>query len=206
MYIIATGVVTVTRAGAKLKEYKVGDYFGETSLVMGRPRNADVTTKTPCVLIEIERADFMNFFRGSDVPARLERLAKMREEKSWEVIQQNSVLRVFTSAQKTQLQSLMELQPTRNGDFLWRVGEKPTGAWLIDEGCVTLEGAGSLAPFTTGALLADFDAIRGNLPSESSARVSEAGRLFRITAENLMSFFADNPGALISFLGARFVE
>ena len=206
-YIVATGVVSVTRDGKKLKEYKVGDYFGETSLVMGRPRNADVTTKTPCVLIEIERADFLNFFRGTDVPARLERLAKMREERSWEAIQHNSVLKLFTSAQKTQLQTLLELQTTKPGDTLWRVGERPSAAYIIDEGTVTLEGAGDgLAPFHTGAFLGDVDAMRGNLPAETSAKVAEGGRLFRIGADNLMQFFTDNPGALISFLGTRFVE
>ena len=36
--------------------------------------------------------------------------------------------------------------------------------------------------------------------------VVESGRVFEIDADDLRRFFSENPGALVSFLGARFVE
>ncbi|HVO32186.1 MAG TPA: cAMP/cGMP-dependent 3',5'-cyclic-AMP/GMP phosphodiesterase [bacterium] len=206
-FLVATGVVAVVKDGKLLREYKAGDYFGETAIVTGRPRSADAVTRTASVLVEIGRADFLNFFRGSDIPERLMRLAQAREEDSWQVMRANSVLRVLTSAQKTQLQTTMELVVTRAGDVLWKRGEKEAAAFLVDSGSVTLEGGvAGTAPFTRGALLCEVDSVRKDAPAETTLRVAEAGRVFRIPADRLKEFWANNPGVLVGFLGTRFVE
>lgn len=207
MFLIASGVVAAVRDGKVLREYKAGEYFGESSLVLGRPRNADGVTRTPCILIEIDRADFLNFFRGSDVLERLARLARARDEDSFEILRQNSVLRVLTGSQKTDLQSCMESVQVKSGEILWRAGDPPKAAFLVDTASVALEGgaAGKLT-FARGAFLCEVDAIRNDAPAETTARVATDGRLFRVDAARLMKFFADNPGVMIGFLATRFVE
>jgi hypothetical protein len=78
---------------------------------------------------------------------------------------------------------------------------------LLDEAQIVLEGTeGSLAPFRTGAMVGEFDAIRLNTPVKTTARVVDRGRAYFIDRAALARFFKDNPGVLVSFLGRRFVE
>lgn len=206
-YVIASGVCRVVQGGVDLKEYEAGDYFGETALVLDQPRTADVIARTDCVLLEIDRYGFLYLLRGTDIEDRLRRLAKMREARSWEVFDRNTVLSVFTSAQKTQLQSHMETRMLSVGEVLWTTGEPAQMAILLDEAQVVMDGSdGPLAPFSTGAFVGDFDAIRQSASAKTTVRVVQAGRAFVVGRDALRRFFKDNPGVLVSFLGARFVE
>lgn len=206
-YAIASGVCAVEHEGTELKRYTAGDYFGETALVLDQPRTADVVARTDCKLLEIDRYGFLYLLRGTDVPERLVRLAKMREMRSWEVFDRNSVLSHLSSGQKTVLQSHMESRTLEVGDVLWTAHGPAAGAVLLDEAQLELEGTdGSLAPFNTGALVGEFDAIRLNTPVKTTARVVGRGRAFFVDRVALARFFKDNPGVLVSFLGTRFVE
>jgi hypothetical protein len=90
---------------------------------------------------------------------------------------------------------------------LWRAGEIPKRAYLVDDATVTMRGPeGELKPFTTGAFVCEVDPVRTNGPAASSARVTQKGRLFFMERDDLVRFFEDNPGVYLSFLGTRFVE
>jgi hypothetical protein len=65
---------------------------------------------------------------------------------------------------------------------------------------------GELKPFTSGAFVGEVDALRAGGPAVTAARVTAPGRLFVIDRTDLATFFEDNPGVYLSFLGARFVE
>lgn len=206
-YIVASGVASVRKDGDEIKTYQAGDYFGETSLVLGQPRNADVYAATDVELVEVDRYDFLYLLRGTDIAARLVRLARMREQRSWTVIERNSALKDLTSAQKTQLQSYMDRREVDMGDVLWRAGEPSTAAFIVDDARVLLEGPlGCPDPFETGAFVGEVDAIRGSEPLQTTARVVSTGRIFWIERDDVVRFFQDNPGLLVSFLGTRFVE
>jgi CRP-like cAMP-binding protein/ribonuclease BN (tRNA processing enzyme) len=206
-YVIASGVCAVEADGIELKRYSTGDYFGETALVLDQPRTADVVARTDCKLLEIDRYGFLYLLRGTNVPERLVRLAKMRELRSWEVFDRNSVLSQLSSGQKTVLQSYMESRTLEVGEILWSANGPASGAVLLDEAQIVLEGTeGSLAPFRTGAMVGEFDAIRLNTPVKTTARVVDRGRAYFIDRAALARFFKDNPGVLVSFLGRRFVE
>jgi CRP-like cAMP-binding protein/ribonuclease BN (tRNA processing enzyme) len=206
-YIIASGIATVVQDGREFKKHQAGDYFGETALLLDQPRNADVFAKTDVTLVEIPRYDFLYLLRGTDIPARLMRLARMRAERSWEVIEKNLVLRRLTSGQKTQLQSSFASRDIHRGELLWRAGDAGGEGFLIDEGAVVIEGgSGGSEPFRSGAFLGEFDAIRQGVPLTTTARVTEPGRVFFIGSADLLRFLQENPGACMSFLGSRFVE
>ncbi|MEZ0230899.1 MAG: cAMP/cGMP-dependent 3',5'-cyclic-AMP/GMP phosphodiesterase [Planctomycetota bacterium] len=202
-YLIASGVAAVHQSGREIKTYQAGDYFGETALILGQPRSASVFAKTALDVVEIGSYDFLYLLRGTDIPQRLVRLAKMRAERSWEVFERNSALRTLTSAQKTQLQSFLEARIVSDGDVLWRAGEPAVYAYIVDEGRVAID---NLEPFHTGAFLGEVDSLREGRACASTARAVEPGRAFRISRTDLVRFFNENPGILLSFLGTRFVE
>ena len=93
-------------------------------------------------------------------------------------------------------------------DVLWAVGDTPTEAILVDSASLSLEGGLSEVGlfFKTGAFVGEVDALRSGEALSTSARVVGKGRVFTIARADLCTFFADNPGVLISFLGTRFVE
>lgn len=206
-YIVVRGVVSVMKDDAEIKTYQAGDYFGETSLVLGAPRNADVFAKTDVELVEIQRYDFLYLLRGTNIQRRLVQLARMREEGSWEIFEHNGVLRSLTSAQKTQLQSYLRPIQVREAETLWNSGDPPDAAFIVDSAEVAIDGGRDELTFTHGAFLGEADALRADdVLCETSARVTKSGRVFRIERDDLERFFEDNPGLLVSFIGTRFVE
>ncbi|MCO5170237.1 MAG: cyclic nucleotide-binding domain-containing protein [Planctomycetes bacterium] len=207
-YVIVSGVASVRRDGAELKRYQAGDFFGETALILGQPRNADVFAHTDCVLAEIDRYDFLYLLRGTDIAERLVRLANMREERSWELFARNSALQELTSAQKTQLQSFLEVVELKAGDLLWAAGAPAEAAFVVDQGRVALDGYGGspLEPFGPGAFLGEVDALVQGRACAGAARAVEAGRAFRIKRADLARWFEENPGVRLAFLGTKAVE
>jgi CRP-like cAMP-binding protein/glyoxylase-like metal-dependent hydrolase (beta-lactamase superfamily II) len=208
-YIIVNGSVQVVRDGVPIKRYRAGDYFGEMAILTEQPRRADVIARTDVDLVSLDRSDFLAALRGSEMLARLERLVRVRDEGdgAWELLAQNSVLAHMTSAQKTQLQTYLVVCQGAESEELWRAGDPPTRAYLIDDAVVTLRcPEGELKPFTSGAFVGEVDALRSTGPSPSSARVTTPGKLFAIEKPDLVRFFEDNPGVYLSFLGTRFVE
>jgi cAMP-dependent protein kinase regulator len=41
-----------------VKQYKVGDYFGERALLKNEPRAANVVAKSNCVVVQMDRHSF----------------------------------------------------------------------------------------------------------------------------------------------------
>lgn len=71
MFVIARGeaVVTMEAATAPLARLKMGDFFGEMSLLTGDPRTATVSASTDCELVEITAEGFRGFVMSEPVIA-----------------------------------------------------------------------------------------------------------------------------------------
>jgi glyoxylase-like metal-dependent hydrolase (beta-lactamase superfamily II) len=206
-YMIVHGTVEIVRDGKAINRYLAGDYFGEMAILLDQPRSADAIAITDVDLLAIDRNDFLSVLRGSEMLTRLERLVHVRNEGAWELFAKNAVLSTLTSAQKTQLQTYLVPTELREESVLWRAGEIPKAAYLIDDAIVTLRGPdGDLKPFASGAFVGEVDALRASSAAGSSARVTRTGKLFSIASDDLGTFFEDNPGVYLSFLGARFIE
>ena len=206
-YVVVAGTVAIVQRGFELKTYGAGDYFGETSLILEQPRNADVVARTDVTLIELSAQAFHYLVRGTNIPDRLLTLANMRNQDSWWVFDQNSILSHLTAAQKTRLQTYLETVEVEEGDVLWQAGADVDRGFLISEGTVVIEGLyGDPEPFSTGAFLANVKAMRDGDTHGNTARAVEKGRLYSINATDLLEFLDDNPRMLLAIHGARFVE
>jgi CRP-like cAMP-binding protein/ribonuclease BN (tRNA processing enzyme) len=206
-YIIVAGEAVVVKDGAVVKTYRAGDFFGETALITGAPRSADVRAKTELVLLAVDKYDFLSFLRGTDLVAALVRLAKNRDLPSWDVIGENPVLRVLSAAQKTQLQALLEHVPVGAGEALWSPGAAPDAAWLLDSAVAELtDASGTRVHLSKGALLGDFDGLLAPRAYESSARVVQAGDVYRAPAPALRLFLENNPGVQLALTGSQYID
>ncbi len=219
-FILASGSVSVEKSGQRIKTYHAGDFFGETALILNQARTADVIARTDVEMMTLDRHGFLYLLRGTDIARRLVRLARAREERSWELLEQNSALRQLSGPQKTQLQTYLELTPIKAGTSLWKQGDPVQAAYLIDQGEVVLVGeeggsdpgkstpamAAPSKPFGAGALLAYVDGLRGGGKHASTAHVVADGRVFRIEAADFTKFLGDNPGVLLFLMGTQFIE
>jgi CRP-like cAMP-binding protein len=213
-FVIASGSVSVERDGQRIKTYHAGDFFGETALVLNQARTADVIARTDVDMMTLDRHGFLYLLRGTDIARRLVRLARAREERSWELLDANSALRQLSGPQKTQLQSYLDLVTFKAGDELWCIGDKVTSAFLIDQGEVEISGDSSInstypskpKPFGPGALLADIDGLREGRTHDNTARVLADVRAFKVEGTDFVKFLGDNPGVLLFLMGTHFAE
>jgi CRP/FNR family cyclic AMP-dependent transcriptional regulator len=56
--LLVEGTARVERDGTFLARLKAGDFFGEMSLIDGKPRSATVIAETPVILLAIHRRSF----------------------------------------------------------------------------------------------------------------------------------------------------
>ncbi|HSU01855.1 MAG TPA: cyclic nucleotide-binding domain-containing protein [Nocardioides sp.] len=73
-YILA-GSAVVTREGRELRTLGPGDYFGEISMIDGRPRSATVTSVEPMTVVAVPHGEFESVVE--DDPAFARQLLKM---------------------------------------------------------------------------------------------------------------------------------
>lgn len=70
MFFIYSGSVVISKQGVSLAKLEPGDYFGEMSLITGDPRNANVTTLQPSVLLEVSAPVFHVIIERSPLAMR----------------------------------------------------------------------------------------------------------------------------------------
>jgi CRP-like cAMP-binding protein/ribonuclease BN (tRNA processing enzyme) len=205
-YIIVAGEAAVVKDGVTLKQYHEGDFFGETALVTGAPRSADVRARTDLVVLTVDKHDFLALLRGTDLAAALLRLARNRDLPSWDLIDENPVLRALRSRHRTQLQAVLEHRVLAYGELLWDRDAVPEAAWLLDDAVVELADDGQV-PIALGraAFLGDLEAMLRGRRLASRAACVRGGRAFRIAAERLAELCEQSPALMLALSGAQFV-
>lgn len=205
-YVIVSGEAAVARDGVVVKTYRGGDFFGETALITGQPRSADVRARTDLDVLAVDKNDFLAFLRGTDLAAALIRLARNRDLPSWDLIAGNPVLCLLGANQRTRLQAVLQPTALVAGQRLWKEGDVADGGWLLDDALVELWAEGH-APVRLGraAFLGDGDAIVRGCARTSQARCLRAGSAFRIAAAHLAGIVEHSPALLLALAGTEYV-
>ncbi len=116
------------------KFFRVGDYFGESSIVTGDPRNADVYAVGHVCAATISKNNFDALIEGTQIRSNLLKLIDTRKKDSWQLFESNSILRSFSSTAKTDLEVHMQKRDFERGEIAWKVGDPAQMVMLVKSG------------------------------------------------------------------------
>eukprot|EP00163_Fabomonas_tropica_P030547 TRINITY_DN6962_c0_g1_i1.p1 TRINITY_DN6962_c0_g1~~TRINITY_DN6962_c0_g1_i1.p1 ORF type:complete len:741 (-),score=155.70 TRINITY_DN6962_c0_g1_i1:8-2230(-) len=227
MFIIGMGVCGVLFHGERKKTLVTGDYFGEIGVVTQMKRTVSIQAASPCVLYEWD-CEALRASLPPDILAELAEIAKLRQSKSWKIVEQNTMLSGLSSAQKMEFQGLFEdKEEIRAGDTLWKLGSPADMAVILASGELALREVPHLVKASSqqgqwtlgkkkvadyrhiehlqaGALIGDFTALRkpeGRVNSFSLTCVADA-TYYPIRKGKLLPFLERNPGVSLILVDA----
>ncbi|GBG29458.1 cAMP-dependent protein kinase regulatory subunit [Hondaea fermentalgiana] len=121
------------------KLFNVGDYFGETSLVTGAPRNANVDAVTAVWAATLSLTHFNALVRGTSIREDLISLSETRKTNSWQLVSNHSILGKLSSTAKTQLEVIMVERHFVAGEVAWETGDHADFVMLVQSGLFHLK-------------------------------------------------------------------
>lgn len=200
-YIIQSGNVKVEgmeqeeESNGTFKRYGSYEYFGEASLILDKPRSADVIAETDVIALTIEKSRFLNFIKGSDLMDKFARLNEIRKTGTWEVLSQSRLLSGITSAQKTQLELIMDRRNFRSGSYLIEQGRNFYEAYIIKQGTVEVISNGRvIEKLSRGDFIGELYSLQKESPSNLTFKSQTDLDVYAIDRTRLIAYIADNPG------------
>ncbi len=201
-YIIVSGNVKVE--GMELenendthvhKRYGSYEYFGEASLILDRPRSADVVAETDVVALTITKTRFLGFIRGTGLAKKFRQLNEIRKTGTWDVLSNSRFFVGTTSAQKTQLELIMVQESRSAGSWLIRQGEIFDSAFIIKNGQVEVISSGRvIETLNRGDFCGVIFELQKQSPSSFDFRAKGDLDVYALDRGRLVKYIADNPG------------
>lgn len=199
-YIIVSGQVSFLKRnneteGSPIKRSGTYEYFGEASLLLDIPRSSDVFAETDVLALTIQKDQFLQFIRDSDLLQNLKRLHDIRESNSWEVFSKSRHFQSITSYQFTQLELVLNLQSFRAGEYLIRESEVPRAMFILRSGKVEINRHDKkIGELGVGDIIGEIYIISNGLPSHYSFKSLEPIEVYCIHKEDLIHYIKKNPG------------
>jgi CRP-like cAMP-binding protein len=203
-YIIISGNVAVLGMdtlgldgadAAEFKRYGTYEYFGEASLILNQPRAADVVAETEVTALTIEKDKFLGFIRGTDLPEQFARLNGIRSTGTWDLLMMSRFFKGITSAQRTQLELIMDLEHVSAGENLISQGKPVTDAFIIRTGKVQVKKDGKLLEtLSSGDFCGEIFNLQKGKPSSFDFTVTESADVYRLRHMAFMDYISQNPG------------
>jgi len=198
-FIIVEGKAAVLDGeGREVAIYGQHDYFGETAIVLGTPRTADVVARSDLEVLTMAAHDLLYLLRGTELLETLRRLASIRQLPAWDRLAYSPVFRQLTPTQRTQFQGLLEAVVLPDGTELTQAGQRARVCYLIDEGLVVGEADG-LPDLTWGGgeIAGELDRILDQKPASRHLVARGPVTAYRMAASDLRRFLQQNPGVYL---------
>lgn len=94
-YIVGEGSLAVEIDGARVKELRRGDYFGELALLYDQPRSATVISLTRCELWCLERSIFKQIQQIASRESMIQRCRRFRNVPEFSKLSPDYMLRLM---------------------------------------------------------------------------------------------------------------
>ena len=178
---------------------RFGSYqcFGEVSLLLDKPRTADIVAETDVEALTITRSSFLNLIQGTEVEKKLYAIALNRDLDSWDALCATSLFNKLTASQKTDLELLLRRQEVQKGDKLIKKDNKLNGLYIFHSGNV--EKVGTNIAFKKGDFIGEYKHFELGLDSEYDYIVKSPGLVFKIGYDDFFNYIKKNPGVYLRF-------
>jgi CRP-like cAMP-binding protein/phosphoribosyl 1,2-cyclic phosphodiesterase len=197
-FMILSGKCAIYHGEVKRKVFGMYDYFGETALVGGGVRTADVTAISDMELLVMERHAFLDFLRGTPVVATMQRLYASRDLGTWRILDQHPILRDLNSTQRTRLQAMLEPCSFESGERLLTRFEAGPSSFILLEGRV--ESDDGQVFDAVGALITDIEAVTHTTPTSITFTARTAVKAVRIPCAGFQDYLLAYPGLYLRLL------
>lgn len=197
-YMILSGEVEVLHESLPRRIFfSRYDYIGETAIILNKPRNADIVTRTRTELLYIDKEDFLRFVRDTPLPAMLKRLDENRSFGALWTFEKNRILSALSPLQKNQLMCSMLSVSIPMNAYLYREGDQVDWYYLVDTGEVRLRQVDLEITLGPGALVGEFgQSFEVDRHSTEALALSPLS-VFKISAEAMKDFFRAYPGTFV---------
>lgn len=202
--MIINGRVIAEQDGVVIKNYSNNDYIGETSMILNKPRNANIVAETDVKVLLMEKYDFLYFIRGSEVASRMKIVAMNRSFDTWQLFDDTPILKNLNSTQRTYLQGLMSREVVSKGTVFARQGRIRSKFFLVESGCVALVRDGNeVVSGKRGSFLFKIygDLRRGGYRFSYIAK--EDSVIYNIDVIDFYRFLEHNPGVFLALKEMR---
>ena len=150
------------------------------------------------------KGDFLNFIQGTGIFEQMARLFVNRGLKSWSLMNTHHVFGTLNPAQRTELQSFMDLVPFDAGDTLEKKGKDPCQGYLISKGKLEVrQGSKVLKVFKSGDFIADIESIAELQNSPYTIKSLTKGKAYVLGHKPFQRFLRAYPGVYLRLLHSR---
>ncbi|MCX7881829.1 MAG: cAMP/cGMP-dependent 3',5'-cyclic-AMP/GMP phosphodiesterase [Brevinematales bacterium] len=174
------------------KVYGNYEYFGEISLVEDTPRQATVKALTNVEAFVIEKEAFLRLVEGTPILERIKHIAKLRNKETWSVIKANPYFASLTSAQVTELESILHRREVEKNTLLLEEGKPCQSIYILVSGEVRKNERISIKD--KGSLVGNPVCVREKGVAEATYRVQYPSVVYEIAVEDFLKFLDHNPG------------
>ena len=189
-YTIVEGSVDLSMDTKKSFTLKAGQFFGEMSLLSGRPRQANAIASSDCILIETPRRIMLKLMNSNDeVAAGINQIFIVRAL-------QSAFNPYLSNKEMVQLAASVELLEYKAKDIIFTEGEKGAELYLIRSGTVSLaKGKGQNQRVTyqlqSGDLVGQL-ALMGNPIRENTAEATVRVEVLKINLQQFLTMVRSN--------------
>ena len=197
-YVIVAGNVTIGGVeNVSNKVYGTYEYFGESSLLLGTLRAADVIAESNVMAYSIEKESFLRLIRNTAIERNIRKVASMRNAEAWNAIRSNRYFKNLSTSQVTMLESIMSQHKLSRNSFLFSTKEDEDYIYILNEGTV-MEYGSENSELLKGELL-NFD-FNGGSTNDLNYEAMTDATFYRIDKEDFKRFLKENPGVMMQLM------
>lgn len=185
-YTIVEGEVYLDSGDGKKFTLRAGQFFGEMSLLSGRPRKANVVVSSDCILIETPRRIMIKLMNSNDeVADGINRIFIMRAL-------QAAFNPKLSNQDMIQIAGSVEMIEFKANQILFEEGEKGEELYLIRSGTVSLEkGKAVTVQLQSGELVGQL-ALMGNPNRTHTAKAAVRVEAIKIKLPEFLKLVRSN--------------
>ncbi len=202
-YLVVSGSLVIRdQQGTVVKRYGRYQYLGEVSLLLNTNRTADVYAESDVEVLSLSKDAFKNIVDGTELEQTLLQVAQNRDMQSWEALSNTKIFQKLTSAQKTDLEIIMQRLEVTKDSKLFEDSKPVKEIYIYHSGPV--EGfqrkSSQRIKYSIGDIIGNYDEFKSGKRSTLICQAKKNSLVFKIVKASFDKFLEKNPGVSLRIL------